>query len=52
MAAFYEAWLGRGQSKPAAVHAAQEAVRTWTNAAGRRPYADPVYWAGFAIIGE
>lgn len=31
---------------------AQRALREWKDPAGRRPYAHPAYWAGFALIGD
>lgn len=52
MGAFYRAWVVDGVSKVEAVRRAQEGVRTWANAAGRMPYSDPAYWAGFGVVGE
>ena len=52
MRAFYDAWLVDGVSRPEAVRVAQRTVREWTNGAGRRPFADPAFWAGFGLVGE
>jgi tetratricopeptide (TPR) repeat protein len=42
-----------GAHDPAqALRAAQRAVRTWRAPDGRAPYAHPVYWAGFALVGR
>ena len=51
---FY-ARLGAGATLTARAEAlgdAQRAVRQWKDVAGRRPYAHPAYWAGFALIGD
>lgn len=41
-----------GANHPArALGQAQRAVREWRAADGSRPFAHPVYWAGFAVVG-
>jgi CHAT domain-containing protein len=39
-------------SRAEALAGAQRALREWQDSAGRRPYAHPAYWAGFALIGD
>lgn len=53
MHAFYEALLSGelGMDAAGALRHAQRSVRTWRDAQGRTPYAHPVYWAGFALVG-
>jgi len=41
-----------GMDAAAALQRAQRAVRTWRDPQGRTPYAHPVYWAGFALVGS
>lgn len=34
-----------------ALRLSQQSLRTWRSPDGRTPYAHPVYWAGFALVG-
>lgn len=43
---------GEAGTRAEALAAAQRALREWQDPAGRRPYAHPAYWAGFALIGD
>jgi CHAT domain-containing protein len=68
MQRFYENWLGRsGDAKEApgehmptsrattraeALQEAKRWLRDYTAEGGGHPYADPVYWAGFILIGD
>jgi CHAT domain-containing protein len=51
MERFYEAHLGRGLEPSAAAREAAIAVRGHTDAAGKRPFSLPRFWAAFVVYG-
>ncbi len=54
MTEFYRRLLDRAVPVDAAeaLRGAQQSVRAWHAADGTMPYAHPVYWAGFALVGS
>jgi CHAT domain-containing protein len=52
MQRFYDNLLTRRQSKAAALRQAKLHLRDLQTASGKRPFAHPVYWAGFILIGD
>jgi hypothetical protein len=52
MERFYAELLAPGADAAAALRAAQLALRGLAGEGGARPYADPLFWAGYALIGR
>jgi CHAT domain-containing protein/tetratricopeptide (TPR) repeat protein len=59
MKRFYGNWLGRGafpwlprMSKAEALREAKRWLREYRDAGGRRPFAHPVHWAAFVLVGD
>jgi CHAT domain-containing protein/tetratricopeptide (TPR) repeat protein len=57
MAGFYRRWLGATDDstpmgKAEALRQARRSLRDHRDAAGRRPYAHPYYWAPFILFGD
>lgn len=50
MQQFYRSWRGEGRSKADAVRRARLALRDARDARGERPWAHPVYWAGYLLV--
>jgi CHAT domain-containing protein/tetratricopeptide (TPR) repeat protein len=44
--------VGASMSKAAALQEAKRWLRTYCDAQDRRPFAHPIYWSGFVLIGE
>ena len=54
MSSFYARLADRSRpvDRAEALREAQNALRSWQAPDGRRPYAHPAYWAGFALVGD
>ena len=62
MRRFYQNWMGEHDdertrsttppmSKAAALQAAKQWLRTYTDETGWRPYEHPYYWSAFILVG-
>ena len=52
MSEFYRGLWAEGLAPAEALAQAQEAVRSYEDAEGRRPYASTAYWAAWVLDGE